>query len=68
MAAAAIKDMRHVDRRVVEYCIGAHCKIGDDRYMEDGCEVIRLTIADDVTTRKGHDEAMAAVRGRRSGS
>eukprot|EP00972_Heterocapsa_arctica_P060207 8880085-Heterocapsa_arctica.AAC.1 len=62
MAAAAVESLRYVDRRVVEYCTGAKSKLCDACYTGDGCDVVRLTITDDVTTTKGHAKAMAAVR------
>mgnify|MGYP007013083524 CR=1 FL=1 len=52
MAAAAVRDFQHVDRRIVEYCTGSKSKLGDSRYANDGCNIIRLSMADDVTKPK----------------
>ena len=46
-------------RRIVEFCCGEHSLIGA-RAPAD-CEVIRLTIADDLTTAAGLAKAIAAV-------
>jgi hypothetical protein len=62
MAAAAVREFQHVERRIVEFCTGSISKLGDSRYSSDGCNIIRLTMADDVTKPMGHAKAMAAVR------
>ena len=46
-------------RRIVEFCCGAHSLIG--QLAPANCEVIRLTIDDDLTTQAGLDKAVAAV-------
>ena len=46
-------------RRIVEFCCGRDSRIG--RRAPAGCEVIRLTIEDDLTTDAGLEKALRAV-------
>jgi hypothetical protein len=46
-------------RRIVEFCCGEDSRIG--RLAPEDCDVIRLTIDDDVTTPAGLAKAIAAV-------
>ena len=59
-AAPAISHAQHTyTRRIVEFCCGKHSRIGA-RAPAD-CEVIRLTITDDLTTQAGLQKALSAV-------
>ena len=58
-SAAAGRNARSPTRRIVEFCTGFASRIG--RLAPDGCEVIRLTVEDDLTTQAGLDKALAAV-------
>ncbi len=55
----ASRSTRARRRRIVEFCTGEHSRIG--RLAPPNCEVIRLTIADDLTTPAGLAKALAAV-------
>jgi len=59
---APIKKNDFVKRHIVEFCCGENSKIGSDRYVKDGCSVIRITERDDVTTNKGFYKAIEAVK------
>ena len=48
-------------RRVVEFCCGRNSRMGRPHPWKKGCEVIRLTLDDDVTTDKGLERAMNSV-------
>jgi hypothetical protein len=48
-------------RRIVEFCCGEDSLIGKENPSSEGCEVVRLTVAVDVTTPKGLATALAAV-------
>ena len=48
-----------IRRRIVEFCCGQESRIG--KLAPPDCEVIRLTIDDDLTTREGLEKAIAAV-------
>ena len=49
----------HYTRRIVEFCCGSESRIG--ALAPPDCEVIRLTIDDDLTTEAGLEKAIAAV-------
>ena len=49
------------DRRIVEYCCGEESEMGKPSPQSKGCEVIRLTILNDVTSDHGHRLAMESV-------
>ena len=51
--------MRKYKRRIVEFCCGGQSLIGN--LAPADCEVVRLTIEDDLTTQSGLDKALAAV-------
>ncbi len=46
-------------RRIVEFCTNLDSRLG--RVAPPNCDVIRLTIDDDLTTNKGLNKALAAV-------
>ena len=48
-------------RRIVEFCCGRNSRIGQLNENAEGCEVVRLTIDDDVTTPEGLKKAIKAV-------
>jgi len=60
-AAVVTSTADHVSppRRVVEYCCGPNSRIGN--LADKACQVIRLTVADDLTTAAGLDKALTAV-------
>ena len=58
-AASVLPSATCYARRIVEFCCGADSRIGQ-RAPAD-CEVIRLTIEDDLTTQAGLEKALAAV-------
>ncbi len=49
-------------RVIVEFCCGKDSLIGGKDHQRDGCEVIRITKENDVTTPKGLQVALEAVR------
>ena len=59
--AAPASQVPRYTRRIVEFCCGDESRIG--QRAPPYCEVIRLTIADDLTTQAGLDKALAAVSG-----
>ena len=52
------------DRTLVEFCCGPDSVLGQPTAHNSGCNIIRLTLEDDVTTPKGHAKAMKAVEGK----
>ena len=46
-------------RRIVEFCTNSDSRLG--RVAPPNCDVVRLTIDDDLTTSKGLNKALAAV-------
>ena len=49
-------------RVIVEICCGKDSLMGSKSLQRDGCEVIRITKENDVTTAKGLQIAMEAVK------
>ena len=49
------------DRRLVEFCCGEDSKFSQPTPQSEGCECIRLTVANDVTTEAGLKHALEAV-------
>eukprot|EP00972_Heterocapsa_arctica_P057403 8471295-Heterocapsa_arctica.AAC.1 len=49
-------------RVIVEFCRGEQSLMGAKSRQRDGCEVIRITEENDVTTEQGLKMAMDAVR------
>ena len=50
-----------VNRRLVEFCCGKDSKLGQLTNSSRGCEVVRLTQDDDVTTPAGFKTALQSV-------
>ena len=50
------------DRRLVEFCCSENSVLGHKRYVLAGCQCVRLTIHNDLTTQRGLSDALAAVR------
>ena len=50
------------NRRLVEFCCGRNSRLGRPFPWNDGCDVVRLTLDDDVTTERGLNRAMTAVK------
>ena len=48
-------------RRLVEFCCGNNSKLGQPTNSSRGCEVVRLTETDDVTTTAGLQTALRSV-------
>ena len=62
-SASAPSESRPVyNRRIVEYCCGRNSLLGRPRLSADGCEVVRITADDDVTTPKGKRKVIDAIR------
>jgi hypothetical protein len=61
-APAAKKTQDLKARRLVDFCCNRNSVLGSDIPGAEDCEVVRLTIDDDVTTVKGLRKAMTAVR------
>jgi len=49
------------NRTLVEFCCGPNSVLGQPSDAPEGCNVIRLTADDDVTTPRGREKAMKAV-------
>ena len=49
------------NRRLLEFCCGPHSRLGGEKFISDGCLVIRLTIDDDMTTVSGLQKALEGV-------
>ena len=49
-------------RNIVGFCCGEHSRLGNARYLQDGCTVTRLTSADDVTSKQGLNKCLRAAR------
>jgi hypothetical protein len=60
-APARKKGTVWLPRRVVEFCTGESSLIGEHGPCTKGCEMIRLTIEDDVTSQAGRAKAIEAV-------
>ena len=45
----------------MEFCCGRNSRLGRPYPWNEGCEVIRLTLDDDVTTPAGRKKAVASV-------
>jgi hypothetical protein len=61
-APAAKKAQGPKPRRLVDFCCNHNSVLGSGIPGAEGCEVVRLTIDDDVTTVTGLRKAMSAVR------
>jgi len=53
---------QYYNRRLIEFCCGRNSRLGRPFPWNDGCDVVRLTMDDDVTTERGLARAIAAVR------
>jgi len=60
-APAASGGAQFPQRRIVEFCCGEDSRIGKRNESSHGCEVIGLTIVDDVTTSKGLAKALGTA-------
>jgi len=60
-APATPADKAFPARRIVEFCCGDDSLIGRPNPSSKGCEVVRLTERDDVTTERGLQKALEAV-------
>ena len=49
------------NRRLLEFCCSENSRLGSRRYIELGCQVVRLTVKHDLTTKEGVDVALRAV-------
>ena len=61
-AARPIMPKKEVVRHIVEFCTSENSKMGDQRYIKNGCTVLRCSLKDDVTTNKGLRRALDGVR------
>ena len=59
-AAPAIAQ-KEVTRHIVEFCTSENFKIGDMRYVNNGCSVMRCSLKDDVTADAGLKRAVDLV-------
>ena len=49
------------NRKLLEFCCSEDSRLGNRRYVELGCQVVRLTVKHDLTTKEGVDVALKAV-------
>ena len=52
---------KDITRHIVEFCTSENSKIGDERYVKEGCSVLRCSLKDDVTTNAGLKRAVDGV-------
>ena len=52
---------KEITRHIVEFCTSENSKIGDERYTNEGCSVMRCSLKDDVTTNAGLKRAIDGV-------
>ena len=51
--AAPAYAQKEITRHIVEFCTSENSKIGDKRYVKNGCSVMRCSLKGDVTTNAG---------------
>ena len=59
-AAPAIAQ-KEITRHIVEFCTSDDSKIGDKRYVNNGCSIMRCSLKDDVTANAGLKRAVNGV-------
>ena len=60
-SAAPARAQKEITRHIVELCTSENSRIGDKRYIWNGCSVLRCSIKDDVTTNAGLKRALHGV-------
>ena len=50
------------NRRIVEFCCGRNSRLGRPYPWNSGCETVRITLDNDVTTPKGLSFALKAIK------
>ena len=55
------------DRKLIEFCCSNNSVLGREKYLFTGCEVQRLTIDNDLTTKGGLKHALDAVENTKPG-
>lgn len=53
---------KHPKRMIIEFCCGRNSRLGRPYSWNQGCDVIRLTLDDDVTTTVGLKKALDAIQ------
>ena len=59
--AAPANAQKEITRHIVEFCTSENSKIGDKRYVKNGCSVMRCSLKDDVATNAGLKRAVGGV-------
>jgi hypothetical protein len=52
----------HYDRVIIEWCCGRDSMLGESSKRSSGCEVVRLTIDDDLRTSEGLQKAIQILQ------
>ena len=59
--AASATAQKEITTHIVEFCTSENSKIGDKRYVKNGCSVMRCSLKDDVATNAGLKRAVGGV-------
>ena len=60
-SAAPAHAQKEITRHIIEFCTSENSKIGDKRYVRNGCVVLRCSLKDGVTTNAGLKRAHDGV-------